>query len=448
MLTWFRKKMKTIMIVVAVLFGASMFYGLGYRGLSGGMGRSGPSNVLAKVNGQDIDPVRYHEMLNRVMQGMGGNAGIQELAFVENLALGQTVDFTLLLGEARKRVRVSGAEIDSAVDGIMRQQNVPSKRELETALKRMGLSMGKFRDLISDDIAVQKLNMKLREEVKVTPDDLREIRASHILLSTEADAKLVQDKLKQGIDFAALAKQYSSDAGTAAKGGDLGYFTTGMMVPDFDKAAFALKVGEVSGIVKTQFGFHIIKLIDSRLRKFPGKVKDIEAAALQDKQEKTFRTWYSEIQKNAKVEIINSEMKANNYRFRGMVKEAIDEYKKAILESPANPYLHVFLGDTYMQTGQQGPALLEYEDAVRVEGGNPELYLILGKAYDTAGQKGQAAEQYKKASLIAGDNKALHERLLKLFEAMKLNSAAAQERSEIKRIEKKEKFEQELKGGH
>ncbi|HVN67090.1 MAG TPA: peptidylprolyl isomerase, partial [Candidatus Sulfotelmatobacter sp.] len=269
MLTWFRKKMKVIIVTVAFLFIASLFYGIGYHGLKGDFGGGGKSNEIAKVNGRAIDQLRYREILNRVAQGVGANVGPQEMAFVENLALGQAIDFTLLLNEAQKKVRVSGSEIDSAIDGIMRQQNVPSKRELELALKKMGLDMGKFRDLIRDDIAVQKLNTKLREEVKVSPDDLREIQASHILLSDEATAKLVLGKIRSGADFAALAKQYSRDPGSAAKGGALGYFATGSMVPAFEKAAFALKVGEISGIVQTPFGYHLIKVTDSRLRKFP-----------------------------------------------------------------------------------------------------------------------------------------------------------------------------------
>lgn len=103
MLTWFRKKMKTIMVVVAVLFAASMFYGLGYRGFKGEWGGK-KSNILAKVNGQEIDRVRFQEILNRIAQNFGPDIGPQNLAFIENLALGQAVDFTLMLNEAKKRV--------------------------------------------------------------------------------------------------------------------------------------------------------------------------------------------------------------------------------------------------------------------------------------------------------------------------------------------------------
>ena len=445
MLTWLRKHMKTIMVVVAVLFAASMFYGIGYQGIKGDWGKGKASNVLAKVNGQEVDPLRYQEILNRVAQGASQGLGIQDMPFIENLALQQAVDFTLMLSEARRKVRVPGREVDAAIEGIMRQQNVPSKRELENALKRMGLSMGKFRDLIWGELMVQKLVTKLRDEVRVTPDDLREIRASHILISAEGDAKTVISRIKAGEDFASLAKQLSRDSLSGKKGGDLGYFTTGMMPTPFEKAAFSLKVGEVSGIVKTTLGFHIIKLVDSRLRKFPGAEKDPEQAALKQKQDNAFRQWYAEVQSKAKVEVISPAMKAHGMRFSGAIQQAAEEYKKAILQTPMNPYLHVFLGDTYNTMGQKAMAISEYESAVKLEGGNPELYLILGKAYTDAGQGSLAAEQFKKASLVAGDNKALHERLLKQFQAMNRSVEAARERAEISRITKKESFEQGIK---
>lgn len=446
MLSWLRKNTKTIMIVVAVLFAGSMFYGLGYRGIKGDWGGKNATNILAKVNGSEVSPLRYQEILTRVAQNFGANVSPADMAFIENLALGQAIDFTLILGEARKSVKVSGGEVDAAIDSIMKQQNVPSKRELENALRRMGMSLGKFRDLIKDDIMVQKFSMKLREEVRVTPDDLREVRASHILVTSEAEAKMLLGKIKGGADFAALAKQYSKDPGSAAKGGDLGYFPTGTMVEPFEKAAFSLKPGEVSGIVQSPFGYHIIKVADSRLRKFPGAEKDIEKVALREKQEKTFRRWYSDVRSKAKIEIINPALRGHDFRFKGQIPQAIEEYKKAVLENPTNPYLPIYLADTYMMVGKKDLALAEYENAVRIEGGNPALYIVLGKAYESAGMKDLAAAQFRKASLVAGDNKALHEQLLKLFQAMKRSGDITREKAELKRIEKKEQFEKELRG--
>jgi len=84
------------------------------------------------------------------------------------------------------------------------------------------------------------------------------ISARHILVQTEAQAKQLQERVKQGEFFEILAKEYSKDS-SAAKGGDLGSFGLGKMVKPFEKAAFDLKPGEVSDPVKTQFGYHLIK---------------------------------------------------------------------------------------------------------------------------------------------------------------------------------------------
>jgi parvulin-like peptidyl-prolyl isomerase len=84
------------------------------------------------------------------------------------------------------------------------------------------------------------------------------IKCSHILVEKESVAKEILEKIKNGEDFSKLAMEYSKD-GSRRRGGDLGYFGRGMMVKEFENAAFKLKKGEVSGIIKTQFGYHIIK---------------------------------------------------------------------------------------------------------------------------------------------------------------------------------------------
>lgn len=99
--------------------------------------------------------------------------------------------------------------------------------------------------------------------------DKEEVRARHILVDTEAKAKDLKAKIDKGESFDDLAKNNSSDTGTAKQGGDLGYFTQDKMVAEFSKAAFALKPGEVSGPVKSSFGYHIIKVEDRRKAQMP-----------------------------------------------------------------------------------------------------------------------------------------------------------------------------------
>jgi len=96
----------------------------------------------------------------------------------------------------------------------------------------------------------------------------QEVRARHILVETEDEAKQVEEELKKGADFAELAKKKSKDPG-AADGGDLGFFTKDQMVPEFSAAAFALEPGKISDPVKSQFGWHVIQVEEKRNRKAP-----------------------------------------------------------------------------------------------------------------------------------------------------------------------------------
>src|SRR6201996_8337538 len=96
----------------------------------------------------------------------------------------------------------------------------------------------------------------------------QEVHARHILVETEDEAKAVEDELKKGADFAELAKKKSKDPG-ASDGGDLGFFTKDQMVPEFSNVAFSLEPGKISDPVKTQFGWHIIKVEEKRNRKAP-----------------------------------------------------------------------------------------------------------------------------------------------------------------------------------
>ena len=105
------------------------------------------------------------------------------------------------------------------------------------------------------------------EAVKQMPSQ-EEVHARHILVTTEDEAKEIETQLKNGADFATLAKQKSKDQG-AADGGDLGYFTKDQMVPEFAEVAFKLDKGQISDPVKTQFGWHIIKIEDKRVKPTP-----------------------------------------------------------------------------------------------------------------------------------------------------------------------------------
>ena len=119
-------------------------------------------------------------------------------------------------------------------------------------------------------------------DIKVTDKELKdaynkakpEIKARHILVADEKTAKEVKAKLDKGEDFAKLAKQYSTDTGSAQKGGDLGWFGAGKMLPEFETAAYKLKKNEISAPIKSQYGYHIIQLLDKKEKESYEKMKD------------------------------------------------------------------------------------------------------------------------------------------------------------------------------
>ncbi|HEV7634425.1 MAG TPA: peptidylprolyl isomerase [Bradyrhizobium sp.] len=109
---------------------------------------------------------------------------------------------------------------------------------------------------------------KVYEDASKQISDEQEVHARHILVESEDDAKAIAEELKKGADFAELAKKKSKDPG-ASDGGDLGFFTKDQMVPEFSNVAFAMEPGKVSDPVKSQFGWHIIKVEEKRNRKAP-----------------------------------------------------------------------------------------------------------------------------------------------------------------------------------
>jgi peptidyl-prolyl cis-trans isomerase C len=132
------------------------------------------------------------------------------------------------------------------------------------------------------------------------------IRASHILVKTEAEANSVLARLKKGEKFEDIARKESLDKASAVNGGDIGYFSRGQLVPEFERAAASLQVGELSGPVKTPYGYHIIRVTDKKagpVLEF-ARVKDIIAQKLSgERQKAAFDNYIAELRKNYKVEI-------------------------------------------------------------------------------------------------------------------------------------------------
>ena len=154
--------------------------------------------------------------------------------------------------------------------------------------RRAMLAQAAMRDIIKDVTVSDDEARKFYDDNPAMFTNPERIRARHILVSGDEALAKVQDELKAGKSFDLVAKEYSIDPGSAANGGDLGEFPRGMMVPEFEKAAFDLKnPGDVSEPVKTQFGWHIIKL-EERIPESPIPFEQVKARLTQElKDQKT-----------------------------------------------------------------------------------------------------------------------------------------------------------------
>jgi peptidyl-prolyl cis-trans isomerase C len=165
-----------------------------------------------------------------------------------------------------------------------------------------------FESAVINKITDEEVRARYDKELAATPPE-NEIHARHILVKTVEEAKDVIKQLDGGASFEELAKAKSTD-GAAAQGGDLGYFSSGQMVPEFEKAAMALEVGAYTKEpVQTQFGFHVVKVEDKRAKKPPefDKVKDqVRNVVLQENYVKSVKAIRDEL----KVDYVDPELKA------------------------------------------------------------------------------------------------------------------------------------------
>lgn len=173
-----------------------------------------------------------------------------------------------------KEYKVSDEEVNKEIDNLTKQYGP----QFEAVIQQQG------EKTVKDMVKVDLLRKKAAEkEVKVTEEDTKQyyeslkgkVQASHILVEDEKTAKEIKARLDKGEKFEDLAKEASKDP-SGQNGGDLGWFGEGQMVPEFEKAAFALKEGEVSAPVKSEFGYHIIK-VTKTVKPYEEMKKELEA---------------------------------------------------------------------------------------------------------------------------------------------------------------------------
>ncbi|WP_045834844.1 peptidylprolyl isomerase [Hyphomicrobium sp. 99] len=205
-------------------------------------------------------------------------------------------------------------------------------------LKRRALRELYFDKVIKASVSDADARKIYDDQVKLLKPE-EEVSARHILVATEDEAKALKEKLDKGADFAQLAKENSKDPGSKDDGGNLGYFGHGQMVPQFEEIVFKLKKGEVSDPVKTQFGWHLVKLEDRRTKQPPAFdiVKDriVQSLLLQKAQQTAVG-----LRGKAKIEIVDPEIKktvdARNALIQSQSKPAAAEpAKEAPKDAPA-----------------------------------------------------------------------------------------------------------------
>lgn len=158
-------------------------------------------------------------------------------------------------------------------------------------LKGIGLTEDQIRQLYESNVLRRKLFDVITDNV---PHSQEQVWARHILVADEATANIVRQRLLNGEDFAQVAAEVSTDTGTKSKGGDLGWFAKGAMVPEFEVAAFALEVGEISQPVKSQYGFHVIQVLAHT--NMP-----LDAAAYDQAKQTAFNDWLTSARTEYKV---------------------------------------------------------------------------------------------------------------------------------------------------
>ncbi|TYP77702.1 peptidylprolyl isomerase [Paenibacillus methanolicus] len=260
----------------------------------------GSGETMATVNGTKISKDQLYD----AMLEQGGESTLNNLISDE-----------LLNQEAEKAgVTVTDADVEKEIANI--KKNFPSEEEFNAALAQNGMTLESFKEQVPPQVKLRKILepksgvtdeqvKQYYEDNKASYDTQEQVQASHILVATKQEAEAILKQLNEGADFATLAKEKSTDTTSAVNGGDLGFFQKGMMVAAFEQAAFALKnPGDLSPIVETEHGFHIIKLTEHKAAKqstFEENQTAIKDQLVNQKVSEIASTWIEEIRAKATI---------------------------------------------------------------------------------------------------------------------------------------------------
>jgi peptidyl-prolyl cis-trans isomerase C len=283
---------------------------------------------VAVINGVVITQAHFDKELKVNLERVSRQG--KQITALKKDVLDGLIEREVLYQESQKAgIKIDEQKVNDQMAGI--KKRFPNEEEFKKALASMGLTEEEVRTQIQRGLSIRGLiDQKVANKIVVTDEETKayydgnpqffkqpeQIKASHILIKVEPTAddatkaaarKKIEDsrkKLTDGGDFAELAKEYS-EGPSAPKGGDLGYFRRGQMVKAFDDTAFSMKNNEVSGLVETRFGYHLIKIYDKKPEQTLAyaEVKDKIAQRLkQEKIEKGASAYVENLKKDAKIE--------------------------------------------------------------------------------------------------------------------------------------------------
>lgn len=317
-----RKNVKPILLIIVVAFVVSIFYGLGqYR--SSGSRPQQMGNIIAEVNGSKISYQEWQSvftnLISRYDNQVLSNIGDELLATIKNNITEQLIDSTLLYQYAEKeKIDIPATKIDGEVDRI--KDSFETEADFNDALKRNNLTLNQLKDSIKKQFMIDQVIQNEYDTVSISDEEIEEyyeehknyflqperIKISHILVEDKEEAQLLLDQLnEETIDFETAAKE-KSICPSAESGGDLDYVSRGQMVLPFEEAAFSLEIGELSGIIETEFGYHIIKCFDIQEEKqltLEEKKEDIKNMLSYPKQNNAIDKLLAQLREEADINI-------------------------------------------------------------------------------------------------------------------------------------------------
>ncbi|WP_226644822.1 peptidylprolyl isomerase [Mesobacillus subterraneus] len=251
------------------------------------------------------------EELYQSMKEKYGEQALQELLYQKVLA----ENYEVTDKEVEEKVAELKEELGENFELVLQQNQLKDEEELKEVLKDQ---------LLMEKAALKDVKVS-EEEVKKRYDEYKpEIKASHILVEDEKTAQEVKKKLDEGAKFEDLAKEYSQDPGSAAQGGDLGFFGPGKMVPEFEEAAYALEVNKISEPVKSQHGYHIIKVTEKKEKKSYEEMKD----------ELEYELKLAQLDSNKIQEVLKRELDAANVKIKDKDLKGAAEFPEAEAQTP------------------------------------------------------------------------------------------------------------------